>query len=101
MLPARQTSCSLLPIARYTTMKKSRLPLAGALLLVVLASPPPVGAEESLLESDVLPILTKNCLGCHGGLRQKGGLDLRTVAAMRKGGKSGPAVQAGDANGSE
>jgi len=58
-------------------------------------------AEESLLERDVLPILTKQCLGCHGGLRQKGGLDMRTIPLMLKGGESGPALKSGDANGSE
>ena len=58
-------------------------------------------AQESLLERDVLPILTKQCLACHGGLRQKGGLDMRTVPAMLKGGKSGPALKTGDADASE
>ncbi len=60
--------------------------------LLVLALP----AAEPLLEGDVLPILAKSCMGCHGGLRQKGKLDLRTVAGMLKGGASGPAVKAGD-----
>jgi hypothetical protein len=58
-------------------------------------------AQESLLERDVLPILTKQCLGCHGGLRQKGSLDMRTIPLMLKGGKSGPAVKAKDVAGSE
>ena len=52
-------------------------------------------ADEALLERDVLPILTKQCLGCHGGLRQQGKLDLRTIPAMLKGGKSGPTVKPG------
>jgi len=66
--------------------------MKSAFVLLLLAA-----SGESLLEGDVLPILTKNCLGCHGGLRQKGGLDMRTVALMLKGGKSGPAVKSGDA----
>jgi hypothetical protein len=57
-------------------------------------------AGEPLLERDVLPILTKNCMGCHGGLRQQGGLDLRTVPAMLEGGHSGPAIRPGDADNS-
>lgn len=73
--------------------------------LLALASVMFVGrsacGQESLLERDVLPILTKHCQGCHGGLRQKGGLDLRTVPAMLKGGKSGPALKAGDPGASE
>ena len=58
-------------------------------------------ADESLLERDVLPILVKNCLGCHGGLKREGGLDLRTLPAMLKGGESGPAIVTGDAAASE
>ena len=59
-----------------------------------------VGAGP-LLEHDVLPILQKNCMGCHGGLIQKGELDLRTLPLMLKGGKAGPAVVAGKPEESE
>ncbi len=69
--------------------------------LAFLAMPVLGQAQESLLERDVLPILTKQCLGCHGGLRQKGGLDLRTIPLMLKGGKSGPALKSGDVGASE
>jgi mono/diheme cytochrome c family protein len=70
------------------------------LIVLMLSLSTTARADESLLERDVLPILTKQCLGCHGGLRQKGGLDLRTVPAMLKGGKSGPALKASDVNAS-
>ncbi len=67
------------------------------LALVLVVGLPRIGwAAESLLERDVLPVLTRSCLGCHGGLRQRGGLDLRTPAAMLRGGDSGPAVKPGD-----
>ncbi len=58
-------------------------------------------ADTPLLESAVLPILTKNCMGCHGGLKKEGGLDLRTIPAMLAGGESGPAIVSGDAGKSE
>jgi hypothetical protein len=74
---------------------------AIGLPIVFLALPSLGNAQESLLERDVLPILTKQCLGCHGGLRQKGGLDMRTIPLMLKGGKSGPALTPGDAGASE
>jgi hypothetical protein len=58
-------------------------------------------APAPSFERDVLPILTSNCLGCHGGLRQKGNLDLRTIPLMLKGGENGPAVKSGDPNASQ
>src|ERR1039457_6435739 len=74
---------------------------AIGLPIVFLASPALARAQESLLERDVLPILTKQCLGCHGGLRQKGGVDMRHIPLMLKGGKSGPALKTGDVSVSE
>ena len=55
-------------------------------------------ADEPLLERDILPILTKSCMGCHGGLVSEGGLDLRTLPAMLAGGDSGPAIASGRAD---
>ena len=43
----------------------------------------------------VLPILQLRCTVCHGTRKQEGGLDLRTTAAILKGGKSGPAIVPG------
>jgi Protein of unknown function (DUF1549)/Protein of unknown function (DUF1553)/Planctomycete cytochrome C len=56
-----------------------------------------LGADsgESLIQHDVLPILMRRCTTCHGAHRQEGGLDLRTRAAMLRGGKSGPAIVLG------
>src|SRR6185295_17637026 len=70
-------------------------------MLVLLMTPLAAQAQESLLERDVLPILTKQCLGCHGGLKQKGGLDMRTIPAILKGGKSGPSLVKGNVDASE
>ncbi len=56
------------------------------------------GASESgpaISQHDVLPILLRRCTVCHGPRRQEGGLDLRSRAAMLRGGKSGPAIVAG------
>jgi mono/diheme cytochrome c family protein len=52
-------------------------------------------AEVQLTQHDVLPIVYLRCTVCHGLRKQEAGLDLRTKAAMLKGGKSGPAIVPG------
>lgn len=52
--------------------------------------------ERSLNQHDVLPIVLLRCTACHGPRLRQGGLDLRTPARMREGGKGGPALVPGD-----
>lgn len=80
------------------TLKRMLFLVLGA--LTIAANPRGASAQEPLFERDVLPVLTKQCLGCHGGLRQKGGLDMRTMPLLLKGGKHGPAAKAGEADAS-
>ncbi|MBI3462049.1 MAG: DUF1553 domain-containing protein [Planctomycetes bacterium] len=56
------------------------------------ATPP---ADRPVTEHDVRPILLLRCTVCHGLRRQEAELDLRSKAAMLKGGKSGPAIVPG------
>ncbi len=68
--------------------------VAGSLGMAVKAladtNGPPV------FERDVRPILKAYCLDCHGGGAElKGKLDLRLSRTARRGGKSGPAIVAG------
>ena len=46
--------------------------------------------------STVAPILTKNCVGCHGATNPKGGINLSTYDGVIKGGTDGAIVTAGD-----
>jgi hypothetical protein len=46
--------------------------------------------------SQVVPILRSRCYECHGSDKTKGDLRLDSAAAIRDGGKSGPAVLAGN-----
>ena len=53
---------------------------------------------SSLVDHDaVLPILLLRCGACHGLRRQEAQLDVRTRAALLRGGKSGPAIVLGNA----
>ncbi len=45
-------------------------------------------------EKDIKPLLKHRCYTCHGALKQKAGLRLDTVAAMRKGGDDGSILKA-------
>ena len=56
---------------------------------------PEAEAKAAVTQHDVLPILFRRCTTCHGAHRREGGLDLRTRAAMLRGGKSGPAIVPG------
>jgi hypothetical protein len=77
-------------------MSPSRAPSAVRQLLTrglpafALAATPALAADY---EKDIKPLLKERCYACHGALKQKGGLRLDTVAALKQGGDSGDATQ--------
>ncbi|MBL6706579.1 MAG: hypothetical protein ISQ06_10730, partial [Planctomycetaceae bacterium] len=46
-------------------------------------------ADSPVFEKDILPIFKSRCAECHNAQAVKGGLDLSTMAGVRKGGESG------------
>ena len=50
---------------------------------------------DEQFEKVIRPLLVEKCLGCHGEKKQKGDLRLDSLAAMLKGGESGPAIVPG------
>ena len=82
--------------------------VAGGLLLGVVPGerPPTVPAApparaEIDFGRDIYPILQRSCFECHGSQKQKGKLRLDSRDALLRGGRSGPALVAGKADGSE
>ena len=75
---------------------------AARLAIAVAAAAVPwlpafAGGPAPRFETDIRPILRAHCLDCHGAEEQlQGGLDLRLVRFMTKGGDSGPALVPGD-----
>jgi hypothetical protein len=70
----------------------------GQALAAADAPKPVTATDERHFVAKVLPVLQSKCLVCHGNepAKLKGGFDLRTRAAMLKGGASGkPAVAPG------
>ena len=53
-------------------------------------------AQTRDFDASVAPILARRCLDCHSGAEPKGKLDLSNHAAAMRGGKSGPAIVAGN-----
>ena len=49
-----------------------------------------------LVSSQIHPVIIDNCTKCHGGVKQKGGLDLRTIKAALEGGETDTALIPGD-----
>jgi uncharacterized membrane protein/YHS domain-containing protein/mono/diheme cytochrome c family protein len=58
-------------------------------------------AEPSVFATVVLAILDRNCAGCHGPEKTKGGLRLDTFAHLTRGGDNGPAIVPGNSAESE
>ncbi len=62
----------------------------------------PTSADEALLFEDIVqPILNKKCAQCHRAGKTKGDLSVESYATLMKGGKSRPAIVAGNLTASE
>ena len=72
---------------------------AGAVSVDVSKLPEPVSRSVDF-ESDIRPILEKNCLRCHGPERPKGHFRLTDRDAAFKGGSQGLDILPGDSSGS-
>ena len=58
--------------------------------IILLSSGLKVTAAEAIdFHRDIRPILTANCLSCHGGVKRKGGVSFLSLEEMLKRGKSG------------
>ena len=70
----------------------------ATLTIIVLALAAPAKADEKAVsfEKDVMPIFKASCVSCHKPDKKKGKLDMSTYAELRKGGKQGDPVKAGD-----
>src|SRR5579872_1389105 len=60
----------------------------------------PTAQAAEFFETSVRPLLFEKCFGCHGAKVQQGGLRLDSRATALAGGGSGPAIAAGNPDGS-
>ena len=92
MLPAFLSLPSLLPHLHPMHCAHTAFLLATISWLPVAS----VFAEDLAFERDIRPIFREHCYDCHGATQEmEGGLDLRLVRFMQRGGDSGPAIVPG------
>jgi mono/diheme cytochrome c family protein len=66
------------------------------LVAAVLGTALPAAAQRApLFASEILPVLEKNCVACHGSKQKMGGLDLSSFTGMMSGSSSGPVIAPG------
>src|SRR2546425_8793296 len=64
-------------------------------IAVAAATVPATAQRAPLFKSEILPVLEKNCVSCHGDQKKMAGLDLSTFTGMMTGGSSGPVIAPG------
>ena len=71
-------------------------PSLSVIRFVLILLPASVLAQRApLFKSEILPVLQKNCVSCHGPERKMASLDLSTFSGLMNGGSSGPAIAPG------
>src|SRR6201986_238974 len=72
---------------------------AGGWLWIALAAlaiaVPAAAQRDPLFKTEILPVLEKNCVCCHGPKQKMAKLDLTTFAGMMQGSASGPVIVPG------
>jgi WD40 repeat protein len=78
------------------TMKRALLPVLAAVVLFPLVA---AGADEATPDysTQIAPLLTKYCAGCHNDDDKEGDFSLASFASLQKGTPGGPALLPGDA----
>ena len=81
---------------RRSDNEMKRLTMKRLMTAVLVMSAPFAMAEDfTFFESKVRPLLTEQCMDCHGDKKQKGRLRLDSRAGWQKGGDSGAALVPG------
>src|SRR5712692_839823 len=70
--------------------------LASFRIIAVLALAIPASAQrDPLFKTEILPVLEKNCVQCHGPNQKMAKLDLSSFTGMMEGSSSGPVIAPG------
>ena len=79
-------------------MSRLVLSILPAIIAPLMLAAVPCRADVPVdFDKEIRPIFQSRCLNCHGGATQKAALDMRSKAAMLRGGETGPAISPGSA----
>src|SRR5690349_25134674 len=56
---------------------------------------PGFAQRDPLFKTEILPVLEKNCVGCHGPAQKMAKLDLSSFTGLMEGSSSGPVIAPG------
>lgn len=79
------------------TMASAILPLSGEITGAEAGGVDENTPDGPDFDKQIAPIFEAKCNRCHGEKSRRGGLDMRTVASLLKGGNSGSAFKPGNA----
>ena len=77
------------------TCLERKLPRSSFLRIgiAVMAFAIPAAAQrDPLFKTEILPVLEKNCVACHGEKQKMAKLDLSSFTGMMEGSSSGPVI---------
>ncbi|MEK6249076.1 MAG: hypothetical protein N2C12_12910 [Planctomycetales bacterium] len=82
-------------------LHRSSLALRVAVSAILALAPLAVSGDDGPnFETQIKPILTRYCTGCHNEDDREGNLSLESYSALKKGGEQGPVLVSGNANAS-
>src|SRR6478672_4125270 len=77
----------------YSRANWVRSVISGAALLSLAI--PAAAQRDPLFKTEILPVLEKNCVGCHNPQQKMARLDLSSFTGMMEGSSSGPVIAPG------
>src|SRR5512144_1734379 len=66
-----------------------------AAIAVAALALPLAAQRDPLFKTEILPVLEKNCVKCHGPQQKMARLDLSSFSGMMEGSSSGPVIAPG------
>ena len=81
-------------MVRTSSLTVLVLSACGLATTVVADEAPKKDDRPLVFESNIQPLLSRRCGKCHNDKTRKGGLELSTIAGLRRGGESGESVLA-------